>query len=243
MIFTFWVHDTARAGDREEVPESVAAWSEHLPSMTWYSDADVLPILDSSWPSYADLYRRIRIPACKSDLARLLLLFNFGGLYVDSHVGPGNTQKLVHLYARLATHEVVFFDKTWEHTSDGDICMMNSVICARKSSPVIKRLIESAFHNLQEHERKEHEAQCYVAYNIFALTGAWDIRVKLFEIRDHKLTVRPAFADSVHLVRLERDDDHGYVLYQHYSYRKKGQHWSERQDSELLFIPREADLG
>jgi len=238
MIFTFWVHDTAEDGEAEDAPQGVAAWRENHPGMSLYSDADVLPILDGFGPTWVDLYRRIRIPACKSDLARLLLLFRFGGLYVDSHTGPGNAHHLVKVFAGLATHEVVLFDKMWEHKHMNDIYIMNSVMCARQWSPVIKLLIDSALDNLQEHERKEHEAEGYVPYNIFVLTGAWDIRRNFFEMRNRKHVVKPAFADRVHLVGLERDEDPGFVLYKYYAYRKEGRHWSERQASERLFLPR-----
>jgi hypothetical protein len=238
MIFTFWVHDSALDGDAQDGPEAVAAWREHYPGTSLYSDSDVLPILAGFGSTCVDLYGRIRIPACKSDLARLLLLFRFGGLYVDSHTGPGNAHHLVNVFAALAAYEVVLFDKIWEHKHMNDIYIMNSVMCARQSSPVIKHLIDSALHNLQEHERKEHEAEAYVPYNIFVLTGAWDIRRNFFEMRNRKHVIKPAFADRVQLVGIERDQDPGFALYKYYGYRKEGRHWSERQASEPLFLPR-----
>jgi hypothetical protein len=238
MIFTFWVHDTARSGEGEDTLQSVAAWREHYPSMTAYSDVDVIPLLEDFGSAYVDLYNRIRIPACKSDLARLLLLFRFGGLYVDSHIGPSDGHDLVGIFGRLATYEVVLIDETSEHATPTDIYIMNGVICARKASLVIKVLIESALLNLQEHERLEHESKSFVPYNIFVLTGAWDILTSLFEFRDGRQVIKPEFADKVYLVGVKRDEDHGFVLYKHYSYRGEGQHWSERQNSEPLFSPR-----
>ncbi len=242
MIFTFWVHDAARTGGVEDIPQSVTAWREHFPDMTLYSDIDVLPILGSFGATHVDLYERIRIPSCKSDLARLLLLFRFGGLYVDSHIGPGDTRNLAHVFGRLAANDVVLFDLTWMHKQPNDTNMINGVICARQASPIIKRLIESALHNLREHERKEHEARRHVPYNIFELTGAWDIVVNLFKRQDDRFVIKPEFADRVCRVGLEADKDHGFVLYKYYGYRKEGRHWSERQASEPLFRPRELDV-
>lgn len=239
MIFTFWISDAGPAADAVTIPQSVVAWRENYPSMSMYSDADAIETLHAIAPDAIDLYKRIRIPACKSDLARLLLLYRYGGLYVDSHVGPGDAKQLLFIFSKLAEYDVILFDLSWNHKRDSDVSIMNGVICARKSSPIIKYLIESALDNLRAHEREENEAQGYVPYNIFVLTGAWDIRIKLLDSGNDGTFIKPAFADRLHVQSLKSGEDCGFFLYRHYGYRKEGGHWSERQNSEPLFMPRE----
>lgn len=46
-------------------------------------DAAARDLIADHAPHLADLYGRIRVPACRSDLIRLLALYVFGGLYID----------------------------------------------------------------------------------------------------------------------------------------------------------------
>src|SRR5262245_36599709 len=79
-IFAYW--DTR---DHTILTEMIAAWREHFSQFFLIGDHDVLPLIDRYFPIYTDLYEKIRLPAAKSDVARLLALYEFGGLYVDCH--------------------------------------------------------------------------------------------------------------------------------------------------------------
>jgi hypothetical protein len=240
MIFTYWINDaTAHDESTEAAPPSMIAWREQYPEASVYSDSDVLKFLDRFGQEYGKLYRRIRIPACKSDIARLVLLYHLGGFYLDSHTGPGEAKELTKIFAKLAAYDVVFFDKTWEHQNENDIHLINGAICSRRGSPLIKKLIDTVFNNLELQEKKENEYKKYVPYNLAVLTGAWVLRLLCFSVNESIVSIRPEFADQLYLYRMTIGKDPGFILYKHYSYRKEGRHWSERQGNELLFEPRE----
>ena len=50
------------------------------------------------FPAYLEVYQRIRIPACKSDIARLVALYEWGGLYVDCHCGIRDAELIGQCY-------------------------------------------------------------------------------------------------------------------------------------------------
>ncbi|WP_455990977.1 glycosyltransferase [Methylorubrum extorquens] len=54
-------------------------------------------ILENYLPQFVDKYRKTSIPACRSDLAKILGLYQYGGLYVDSHCGIAGSNELYHL--------------------------------------------------------------------------------------------------------------------------------------------------
>lgn len=47
-----------------------------------------LPILEKNFPEYVSLYKKIVIPAAKSDIMRLALLYEYGGWYIDCDMRP-----------------------------------------------------------------------------------------------------------------------------------------------------------
>jgi hypothetical protein len=187
-----------------------------------------------------ELYDRIRIAACRSDVARLFLLREHGGLYVDAHVGTADGFRLAEVLALLSRYELVLFDAPWARVQkEPDLGLFNGVMCARRQAPVLDLLIDSALANLQRQLEAEERTDGHAPYNIFSLTGAWDISVQLFDRGEHP-DLKPEFADRVRLVRIGGDADLEplpFHVHRHYHYRVPGEHWSERQARERLFDP------
>jgi Glycosyltransferase sugar-binding region containing DXD motif len=232
MIFCYW---SGPPGSESAEPEAVAAWKARLPSFRMFDDRDVLPILAAYDSNLPQLFERIRIPACKSDLARLLLLYEYGGLYVDAHVGPEDGFALADTLDFLSSHELVLFcDKHCDPSVD--LKIMNTVIAGRKHADALLDLIDGAVANLRAHERKEASTDSYVAYNIFVLTGAWDISIRIFDRSRVGNPMREQYQGRVCLaVPHEHPTARPYRLYAHYGYRAPGSHWSERQKHQRLF--------
>lgn len=229
MLFTYWT------GRPLTSPHCAEVWQARFAQFTVFEDKDVLPLLDSD--RFRELYSRITIPACKSDIARLVLLRKFGGLYIDSHAAPSNADRLLETIEILSSVELVLFDRTYENAAFGAIHpVINGVIAGRRDAAILNLLIYSAFENLFGHARREAETPDHVAYNIFALTGAWDINLRLFDCSAQPCVVKPAFAAQVHVVKLLPGVDPGFQLYKYYHYRIPGDHWSERQTRERLFL-------
>jgi hypothetical protein len=234
MIFGFWANRESSISNADTLP-SFLSWRAEFSHFSLFTDEDVIPLLLGFGDDVSELYQRIRIPACKSDLARLVLLYNFGGLYIDAHCGLGSTKSLAELFLLLSKFEAVIFDKIQNHTYKGDIRLINSAMCARRNSPIIKTLADRAINNLRRHYNKEKSSSQYQPYNIFVLTGAWDISLELLDRNQNETKLKPEYIDRVKIAKIGTNMDSGFRLHQHYSYRVPGRHWSERQTCERLF--------
>jgi hypothetical protein len=239
MIFTFWTSGVGNA-DPEAVPSAVDAalkdWSSAFPEFRLFGERDIAPLLQRRGDEYLRIFNRIRIPACRSDVARLLLLHEHGGLYIDAHVGSGNFTTLAGVLEKLSGFELILFDKTWEHKHPNDIYVVNTFMCARRRSGVVEMLLDGALENLMNHHTAEIATSAYVPYNIYTLTGAWDIGNRILDRRAVPIAMKREFADKVHIEPLERGHRLPFRPYTHYGYREPGLHWSERQKTERLFL-------
>jgi hypothetical protein len=234
MIFTYWSGDpTSNAA----LQTAAAEWREHWGEFTVFGDDDVLPLLRArGGDRLVDIYRRIRIPACQSDLARLALLHEHGGLYVDAHTGCADVRALGRMFQRLASHEAIVFDIEWLHGHACDMHLCNTVLAARKGSSFVLQLFYEAVNNLYEHEHKEANASAYVPYNVFVLTGAAVVSQHLMLVEPQGKRFNPDYAGRIHHLTLKGDAQDPVTLYKHYGYRAPGMHWSERQNHERLFL-------
>ncbi|MBV9758656.1 MAG: hypothetical protein JO047_16550, partial [Alphaproteobacteria bacterium] len=222
MLFTFW---TGTLGE----PQAVAVWRERFPKFCVFSDADVLALLASD--ELREIFSRIAIPACKSDIARLVLLKEHGGLYVDSHIGPSEGDRLAETLADLARFDLILFSLGWHPGFN----FMNGVVAARRRAPVLDLLMARAFSNLRSHKKLEEAAPGYVPYDIFVLTGTYVMVDCIFDQSTRPPSIKPEFSDKVLFHVMESEASSGLVLYQFYEYRAPGDHWSERQQRERLF--------
>ncbi|MBY6240781.1 glycosyltransferase [Methylosinus sp. Sm6] len=222
MLFTFWT------GHETHQPESVPAWRRSYPSFACFGDADVLPLFDSD--AQREIYEKIRIPACKSDVARLALLRHYGGLYVDAHTGPSSSERLAETLADLARYDLILFRKGWSPGFN----FMNGVLAARRRLPIFDRMLERAFDNLVAHKRREEATKEHVAYNIFDLTGTRVMVELMFDKVHGKWEMKAEFRESVGFHVMDTDASPGFHIYK-FLYRGPGSHWSERQQSERLF--------
>jgi Glycosyltransferase sugar-binding region containing DXD motif len=230
MIFTYWDGETTTPA------EFCRDWGTIDPQVTIYHDRDVLPILNWLDPCYADTYKILSISSCKADIARFVLLYYFGGVYLDSHVGSNNLCKLAETLGHLARFDLVVFDDPSHHSFEGDLCMYNGALCARQAAPVLMEILGWLFGNLWRHLRAEQATSAHVPYDIFVLTGAWAIAVNLFDYGLRPIELRPQFSGLVMRQRLAAEQ-WPFAFHRFYAYRQPGMHWSERQKAERLFRP------
>ncbi len=228
MMFTYWNNPELT------VPPSLPIWQDRFPAFKVLGDEDVLPLLTSD--QLRKLYIKISLPACKSDIARLVLLQKYGGLYIDAHAAPMNGDKLAETLDILSRYELVLFSKAWQAKAENDFNLMNTAIAARRGAPSINHLLSTAFANLFRQYRLEQE-NGYVPYHLFNLTGTMVMIDCFFLNTKNGYVIRPELEDMIHLYKMTGPSAPGFELYKFYNYRKLGQHWSERQTRECLFLP------
>lgn len=108
-------------------------WQHHL----W--DSESISDLLRKFPEYLKVFRAINIPAMKSDLARILVLHEFGGLYLDAACVPRFSDSAEKFIADGDARCVVA-----ESMKDSAV-LMNRIIAAEAGNPYIMRVLDESF--------------------------------------------------------------------------------------------------
>jgi mannosyltransferase OCH1-like enzyme len=227
VIFCYW-HGT----ERDLIREAVDAWRDYFVGFRVIGDSDVEPMIARRFPRYLEVYRKIRLPACKSDIARLVTLDEWGGLYVDCHCGIADPQYVGQLLGNLDTFELIVVDedpKYRQNPKPDRLNPMNGIMFARKNSEIIVEWEKAAFRNLANHWTVEKE-RGFSPYSVWSLTGAANLK---HIIMDDEL--RALKADFAQRVKIIPENLSPIVRNMHCSYRQPGMHWHERETRELLF--------
>jgi hypothetical protein len=245
MFFSYWTNiaPAAEATETKTPLEQMEAdWQRRYEEFRVFTDADLVVYLSKWSPTLPALFSRIRLPACRSDLARLILLHEFGGLYVDAHIATADAERLAQVVERLSSKELILFDRLDQRSWQGDCHIVNHCLGGRKGSPVLRKVILAAIRNLEKHEAAEAAAEGHVPYNVFVLTGPWNISITLFDRSSQDIRLLPEYEHFVHIEVLDRTKQPWpFQPYRYYHYREPGLHWSERQLVERLFESRPGD--
>jgi hypothetical protein len=222
VIFGYW-HGT----DHDIIREGIEAWRNHFPDFRIIGDSDIEPLIAKHFPKCLDLYRKIRIPCCKSDLARMLALHEWGGLYVDCHCGIRDVQFIRQLMASLDSFELIIFDKNrnshkWHVTP--------SFMFARKNSDIPLECVTNAFRHLQRHWKVE-KRHGFRSYNLWSMVASGNLADSIIDWSQPPV-LKPRFAQKIWLFPEEAAP---IARNMHRSHDKPGMHWSERQLREVLF--------
>ena len=231
MIFAYWDSD-----DHGILTEMISAWRAHFPEFRVLGDRDMLSLIERRHsPEDVDLYKCIRLPNVKSDIARYLALYEFGGLYVDCHSGIRNVFELRHLLERLNDYEAIFIDRrnSFFPRPPGEHFLIGSVIYGRRHSELFIILARRAFANLawQQHLEQQYG---YVSYHCSRLTGPALITEVVLEPGSCARDVRSDFAGRILIVPEETAP---VVRNVYTAYKAAETHWSVRQLNETLFEP------
>jgi hypothetical protein len=226
-IFTYW-HNSDH-----NLNAFLNDWLNNQLSPSILNDFIVKDIINKKFPKYLKLYENITIPACKSDVARLIILFQYGGIYLDAHSGSNSMSELLKIYQKLDYFSTIVFT-TKKNDKDQ---LFNGALIARPESKIILKFIEQCFDNLLVHYRKECSTDNYVPYNLAALTGAWVLRTQIFSLSSANFILNTDLTGEVFVVDLSTypQGDLPFLFYKHYKYREPGNHWSERQTLQKLY--------
>jgi tetratricopeptide (TPR) repeat protein len=228
-VFMYW-----SGKDSEHVKMNIDQWKKNGFNVDVLSDDIIVKILKKYYNEFVPVYKRINISACKSDIARLIYLYENGGVYIDAHVGLEDLNGFNKIPGLLEKREAIFFGSMLPGNSE--FVLANSVIAAQKKSPIIKKWLDCAIDGLILQDKQELE-HGFSAYNIYVITGIFSL------FSSH------GFKDINNFVNSKKDrivvatcDEVGVKRYAFYKYREKDMHWSERQGKIPLFTRQEDAL-
>ena len=227
-VFAYW-EDT----DHTPIKSTIEEWRAHFPQFRVLGDNDVAPIIGRNFPQYFESYRAIRIPAAKADVARLLALHEWGGLYVDCHCGIKDEEALRRLIGRLGEFEAIFVDRSMSQTprSPEEHFLISAILLARTRSQLFLMIAREALANLHRQREIEQE-KGFVSYHISWLSGPRLINAVALQPGTGNREIR---SDLTGRVLVIPEETAPVERYRHRGYRVPGSHWMERRKTELLF--------
>jgi hypothetical protein len=229
-IFAYW-----DSSDHKKLANMVEHWREKFSQFLVLGDHDILPLIARYFPMYIDLYKKIRLPAAKSDVARLLALHEFGGLYVDCHVGIRDVDELRRLFTCLNDYEAIFIDRRLNYCPrpPGEHFLINSAILSRPHSELFMILARQAFANLAWQQRVEQQYG-FVSYDVATLTGPILVTAVVLEPGSCTRDIRSDFNGRIMVIPEEAAP---VVRNLYIDYKSPRDHWFVRQLTEPLFEP------
>lgn len=226
-IFTYWDQT-----DTSPIDNFINHWIDEGYKLRIIGDDEVLSILEEHFPQFIDKYSKITIPACRSDLARILGLYRYGGLYVDSHCGVVDKEKFNYLYGRLDSYKIILARQSSRIIEpDAPPRITNAILFARRGYEVLLNVAHSIISNLVRHHDRE-VAIGFVPYNILDLSGPVNIENFLFDDEKAHFDVRSKFSNEILVVN---EEDLPVKRYTYPTKLTQSRHWSERQKTEPLF--------
>lgn len=210
---------------------SAALWRHVLGEDNYrvVDDDEIDRIIAATRPGFLPIYRSIRIAACKADVARLVYLAEHGGLYMDMHVTLGDAAKLPEIAQMHAQYDTTFF--AYERSENREIG--NSLIMCKPGAPAITAVLDQVEENLTGHYDKQSSGDASDPYNIFVLSGP--VAILKASVDEHPDGTFSGKQDRTNIFVMKIGRDQALLPFYHYSYRKPGSHWSERQKNEPLF--------
>jgi hypothetical protein len=145
-VFAFWDDD-----DHSRIAEFVTEWKAAFPTFRVFGNNDIYPLLDKYSPRHVDVFKSLRLPSARSDVARLLLLYELGGLYIDCHFGLRSRPGIDDIFQKLqAGLEMVVVDRDRNIAARpiDEYYFINGVIFARPSCPLLLMCALQALANL-----------------------------------------------------------------------------------------------
>lgn len=229
-IFFYWSEKTIP----EEILKNVENYKLLNPDFDVQivgDDSEILINAFKKFPELYKIYKKIRIPACKSDVVRIVLLRHYGGIYIDC--ATTLTKSLEELYDTLKNKDIVisFNVKSYDYST--------RILMCKKFSGYMKSVLDVVISNLTELYAKETCSQQHIDYNILMLTGTGPF-YKTFNRLDYLPDIKSINADNNKLIGYLDDESPYFKHYNcclnHHHNANFHLHWSERQKVEKLFL-------
>ena len=181
-----------------------------------------LELAKKDFPKLVSLFNKITIPTCKSDIARLLIIYYYGGIYIDCNTTP--KESFNNFYEK---HKNFDFIISFNYTNND---FSTRILFSQQKSLVLKAVLNKITQNLTDLYNKEQQTSNHVPYNILVLTGTYPFYDILGRNNCKKTFPNIAYFDDAS------------PIIQHYGCNKNHHHgtnvhnhWSRLQKRQKLF--------
>lgn len=242
-LFFYWDKETPDA-----VLRNVENFSKSL------RDIEVVLLTDSTldqfsevFPDVVELLPQISLPSTRSDLVRLMALYQYGGMWLDSNttlIDPVKLEGMFDVYSNFHFVITVLENERFD--------LKTSALMARSSSALAFESIRRIMNNLHQHYLLEKQNSDYLPYNIFKFVAPviWvdmlgygfgeEFRNQVastFQKNPKTLTlVLPEFEEyGVALMKVDKIVQFYGCNMDHHHGENFHNHWSERQKKQRLF--------
>jgi len=222
-IFLYWTgSDTPN-----EIKENVINFKNINPlfSVRLISDNNFLLFANKDFPKLVELFNKITIPTCQSDIARLLILYYYGGIYIDCTTIPNKCFEDFY-----ETNKGYDFILSFNYTNED---YSTRILFSKPKSLILYDILHRITEKLEAHYNNEQITNDHVEYNILLLTGTgpfYDILGRNNSNRYFDKYNIGLFDDNSNLVR-----HYGCNMTHHHT-ENFHKHWSNLQKTQKLFI-------
>ena len=129
---------------------------------------NMIPEINEIFPDLLTYYNKLNIYAARSDITRLVLLYFFGGIYLDTHISHNSNSDDHNLYKLFEKYKQ--FDIVIAKTS-GNIFNC-SAIFSKPKCELLYVIILQIIENLKRHYELEINSTEHINYDILILTGS-----------------------------------------------------------------------
>ena len=136
-----------------------------LPGYTIQLAGDTLiaQLLKPRWSALASIYSNITLPTARSDIARLVLVYTYGGFYFD-------ISGVIIDYSVFQMLRFLEFDATFAIGDNDNLELY--FFYAKPKSKIFEIYLDKIQKDLVAHYQKELVSEAQVPYNVLVLTGS-----------------------------------------------------------------------
>ncbi len=147
VIHNYWSNFDGTPSVPDDVASAMARTQAVFSSYAarLWDRAAISALLETLEPSYSALFDRLTIPAMQSDIARLAVLYKFGGLYIDVAIVPQSSASSEGLESLIGQSSIVVAE-----SMDNSAQLMNRLILATQQHPLMLDVLTQACANVQE---------------------------------------------------------------------------------------------
>lgn len=197
-----------------------------------------IPELNIFFPELLFFYNKLNNYAAKSDVARLLYLYFYGGIFLDTHIE--------HIFKVGSNNIYTLFEKYKNYdciTAKNDKHFNCTSLISKPYCNLLYNVLYEITKNLKKHYQLENNSMEYIKYNVLGLTGSsvFFSLLKLNQILNiinvDEITNSINFKKYNTACFYSSDYFNYYKVYFDYNHgNSKIKHWSEKQKTERLFI-------